>query len=726
MQAVSWSAALQGLGADLPAMTAFVVWESMILLAAVALTRWLSPAQEASSRPTAERVLAWLLIDLALQSVFGSAFGLLRFNSSSGYLFAAGATLALLHLRAPRRLLDDARTVHATLRLPRLPLNLGNIVLLAVALGFAAIVLSRGIMPTDEWDTLGDMNAMLRWIANEQTPYTVPNHYCASWHTTFLPGMVLLQSSLFNWWIALKVVIACGLGIWLLAQSLGLSHRLSLLLTANGLAITHLWTRPSGISSLKVDLPSAAGQVVALAMLALALRKGWSRLRAVLLILAAGLTWSRYNGPVLTIMLAGLAGLMFYEQLWQNRKRVLAWCGIAAVLLFVYAGHYYLKNLILFGNPMYPVRIQLLGISLPGELDLHKTTVLYHIANPDIWRLFFFPSSLKIKGVQLWLYSPLGMLFPITLAASLLIGAWTSLRGVLRLGRQRKLPGFILGLWVLAGWLLFVRTYYSAAKDDGALYIFRDNINSLRYAVGLLIVSEVFLVHLLNRWLLRFRGRWAALAPSVLLVISWASRVEILLFRQHRPAASFAELQPVFPILLLLLGGLVFWCQRIRAQQRRTWLIWIGALLVGLLAAPLIYDANRQCNWLRKWGELPQLLYDAAPTEIVYLTGDGDRFTTFPFAGRHLQHRFRTMSVQEFCQRPPTAASLDLVLWASKPPILQQLTPELQARVLSQGIPHVSLPAQLGHALESLGLREVYGNPQCAAWAKDTTVFAGP
>ncbi len=200
--------------------------------------------------------------------------------------------------------------------------------------------------------------------------------------------------------------------------------------------------------------------------------------------------------------------------LWLRRDQVRAHFGAAmgaagAILLLALATswHYYVHHVIAYGSPFYPVQINLGPIHLPGLADLSDTSIMYNLRNPELWRLFFLPAS----GV-----SVAGLIFPLILAGTLLLTTAQCVRAAFRWLRRRTPPGALdmAAFLILCGWMLYFRSALGAGGTAGDLRFVRSDLNSLRYAIGVLAASELYLAALFPRIAPSMGGRQPGEPPG--------------------------------------------------------------------------------------------------------------------------------------------------------------------------------------------------------------------
>jgi hypothetical protein len=154
---------------------------------------------------------------------------------------------------------------------------------------------------------------------------------------------------------------------------------------------------------------------------------------------------------------------------------------------------------------------------------------------------------------------------------------------------------------LLAGWFLYFRSVYSAGTDPGDIG-FVLGLNTIRYVIGVLAVSELLLVALL--W------RFPRLALS-LVVLNAASRAAILYAKL--PLGNF----PVATVIAVSVAvGAVF---LLLARYRLA--VVLAATLALVVGGPFIVERNR-AQWLTAWADMKPALAAARADSLGLLVYD--------------------------------------------------------------------------------------------------------
>lgn len=546
-------------------------------------------------RSGAERLALWLAFQILAAGLMAAVLTFARANSPASYWAVAAVGLllgVLLRREVPAVRLGG-------------PLGAGLV-------GMAAVLLGVVLKPVEEIDSLYNLHYVLGWYSNEFTPFRFAYNYVAFWELTYLPGLVLARSDAFLWFESLKAVAMVGLLLFVLGRELGLPERLAVLAPAALVTFPHLWNGPSGVATVKNDMIHAAGQV-AMALLCVRAAKGTlARVDTALFAVGAVFLSVKFSGPVLLTVGCLAALLVTYRKVWAHRREVLRAVTITAVVWFPTAGIYYLRNAVIYRNPFYPFEIDLILFRLPGRADLSYSAIWSNLGDLRLWRAFFWPEG----GL-----SPAGVLFPGILAV-LLVGSVAVCLGEVRLRLRGRSGSPVLAagaLYQLVVWGVYVRSIYSASGYPGDLAFVINDLNSLRYVEGALLVGELFLV-----WLLVAHHRFRV-AAALMLALNGASRLAQIVRRESDVDWAFAAaLAIVLVVAWSLLPGR-----------------WRWAVAGLLLLAGAIRIEQRRAAWLPHYQPLYVPVYELSRQKIYYLVEDEfsqQHCAHLPLAGRRLQH----------------------------------------------------------------------------------------
>jgi hypothetical protein len=605
---------------DLPqilfALLRFALWEAALFLLALRLTRFLG-----WTKPGPESWLAVLSIQITLESSVAGALFFAHWNSQAALWVFAALAAGLAVASRPRLRWEN-------LKAPVWP---------ALVAALAAPLVLLSFKPVENIDSINYLHYMIDWMANRTTPYTFATGYGPFAEMSFAPSWMVTRVDLFFPLIALKSVLLVGLGAWLVGKELGVRRDALMVTVLGSLAMRHYWFQHSGVPTLKNDAFQGAGEI----MLALAMLRGARRLGAAneireergpgvqdaaLIAFGAAFASAKYSG----VLFAAIAAVVL---LWQWRgfvrsrfPKALAMISAICGFWLVTSGHYYLHTFLLHLNPFYPFALNFAFIHLPGTADLSYTSILYSLHDPRLWQAVFLP-----RGV-----SPAGLLFPLVLAVGLLASAWFCARAVIRRD-PRDLRAW-LSFAILWGWLIYFRSMFSASASPGDLRYVLTDLNSLRYAEGILALTEVFLVSLLApRWKLAM-----ALAG-----LNAASRLWILY--RVLPFNVFPPATVIVCSVLVCLGAFAL----LRLGTRNA-LVASAAML--LFACPFLVERNR-VTWTTYWNGLKPPLAGLPPAELSEVAlSDGSMFAGHVVAaGNPVRAEVRSTPFEELAAMPATA-----------------------------------------------------------------------
>jgi hypothetical protein len=306
-----------------------------------------------------------------------------------------------------------------------------------------------------------------------------------------------------------------------------------------------------------------------------------------------------------------------------RRWAAAVWWAVPALLG---GGYWYLRNLIVAGNPL-PQATSLGPISLPHPERLQEGrpdfSIVHYATDWDVWREYFAPG----------LHQAFGAFWPLVLAAAIA-------GGLLALLRARDDVLRWMGAVALFGMVAYLFTPLSAAGAEGAPVGFGINI---RYAIPALLLGITLLpvaVGRLSGW-----REWTSLG-ALLVVLVITDRSDAVLRDPNRLFGL--ALATVF---VLVPAGLVWSARRLRPTGpagRFAWsLAGIGAALV-LLVLTIGYPVQR--HYLRErfgpGSEIPGMHLEAAYNWArekgdarIGIVGTTAGFLQYGFYGTDLSNR---------------------------------------------------------------------------------------
>jgi hypothetical protein len=616
-----------------------VLFEALTILAAVRAGRRFGVLDDEVDGPPLGAILI-TAGSLCVSALLATVFCFLHLNSVASYL--AGVTALLLGLSAPRPrdLADDVRWLwQRWSRLARDPLFRATALAAVVLLGPALLVCMRPLLDGDS--TLA-MGSVLTWCHNSATPYAFAFYgsYPTVWELCFVPGLVTSASDQWIWWVGLKAAFLLGAAACAIGRRLGLSRGISLLLALSVTALRPLWwPEASGVGTLKNDTIVAAGfLLIVLSLLELGERN--RRRNAVLMVLGCIWITAKFSGlaPAAPAVVVWF-GWMLWRRLMTPRAAA-GWAAAGAVAWLALSGHFYVHNLVAYHNPLYPAVLAVHGhVIAPGPYDLHGTSILHNIRDR------------RLPGIVADAPSRLGPAIWFSLVIALL-GAVATIGRALWPGRGRRCdwPGLVVSTFILCGWVWYASMYYSAGLQSGDLQ-YVQHLLTARYAMGPLVLTEVWSAVLLARW----TGH--EVAATVLAAFSLGGRWLVLGALLFGSLYGVADLVTTVLLTAVLLIG---WALARRAPLRGlpvlTAVVMTAAVLWG---APSVVERRREQGWEQTGGGRAWHSWaDRAPSRFGVIQAELGWAPVYRLAGRRLQHEALVYAAISDFERDPDPPAL--------------------------------------------------------------------
>ncbi len=292
-----------------------------------------------------------------------------------------------------------------------------------------------------------------------------------------------------------------------------------------------------------------------------AIAPGWA-------LAAAGLAAGLAAGTKVTVLAGVLALTVAAIALSPSGRR---WAAAAWWLIPVFAGSgfWYLRNLIVAGNPIPQVR-DLGPLSLPGpdrlQIGRPDFNVLHYATDTGVWREYFEPG----------LHQAFGALWPLVIGLGVAGALIALLRGP---GRAVRWSGGV-GLFAMAAYLA---TPLSAAGAEGAPVAFAINI---RFVIPALLLGLVLLP--LAPGLESRRRQWALMAALIVVMVV-----------TDRSDAVLRDPERLFGILVAVLAvGIPAALLYARSRGVAGGLVAAGAVALVAVTVAIGYPVQR--NYLRE------------------------------------------------------------------------------------------------------------------------------
>jgi len=416
-----------------------------------------------------------------------------------------------------------------------------------VTIGVIALVFAHWGLTTKDALDRGIFNFDSLWYHMPYATDMVQSHSVTGLHYTetvftnwFYPqnsellhatGILLIHRDTLSLFLNVAFLALSFLAAWCIGRPYGRGH-LTVVAAAIVLECHTLVVREPGAA--KNDLVAAALLLAAVAILVnarrahnpkVALPVGWP-------LAAAGLAVGLAVGTKSTAVAMAAALTLAVVVLAPTRRRWAAfgWWFIPALLG---GGYWYLRNLIVAGNPL-PQATSIGPISLPHPERLQEGrpnfNIVHYATDTGVWRHYFEPG----------LHQAFGSLWPLVIVAAIAGGLLALLRGGDKIVRWA-------GAVALFGLVAYVFTPLSAAGIDGAPVGFSINI---RYVIPPLLLGLVLLpvaIRRLDGW-----RQWTLLG-ALLLVLVVTDRSDAAL---RDPARTFGI--PLAFVLVVLPAALTW------------------------------------------------------------------------------------------------------------------------------------------------------------------------
>lgn len=612
----------------------FALWELLLILASLALLQSIRVEGRQAPLPKPEIFAVFLSINILLASLPPVLLSFLKLNYTAAYwvtgiLVLAGALLLRRFREAPLESRLDVQLLSGTG---------SGAWLLALSVGALIPGVFVGMKVPTDVDSYIYLDYLVEWMANRSTPYTFVGNYVPLWELCFLSEMVRGKGDLFFWALGLKPVILIGVVGYCLATLAGLPCRLAALSSVSLLSFWQFWAGASGVGSLKNDMLYNAGLLLVIYVLTKRSAGRAGPLDGYLFTAGTIFGAVKFSGPVFLAGALAFYAVLHWRDWWRKpgltaevKSRLRPVLAIGGAW-FAFVGHYYWKNLLLYGNLFGTFQVKAMGIGLKGTRDYSQTSILSSIGDRRLWEIFLLPGG----GL-----SPAGLWFPVVLAAGFLVGGGVLLEGLIRRFQGRSLAPerLLLAGLPLLGWFVYFASYFSGSAVPGDLLYVKYDLSTMRYATAALFTTEVLLMHLLLA---------GGVSEALLLAagaVNFLTRLRLLSLRMWYP-----------PKALLLIAGLcltvaaVVWAvSRVRSDGRRLALACLLPLLAVALGGPFVVQKTVAVV-PHYWQPVFHLVRDLPPSTVFLVTNTGpyrDWPHAFPGMGKRFQNQVRTGTESE-------------------------------------------------------------------------------
>ena len=635
------------------AILSFVAFEVAVFFMSVRLT-YLALEWRGAELSGMARIVAWTAGAVVVSS---SISGILAFNGLHEPLHYGVVGLAFLlasHAGAPAGIRAYARWLKCALG--SIADNLPRWQALAV-FSVAAPFLLMVIRPTDETDSLFNLQFMLDWLYGGRDPYWMNAHNPSFWELSYLPSVILGDGDHFFWTTSLKTVLLIGAVNYMLGRKLGIPRNLCWPACLAGCMFFLLWYNPSGLGTIKTDMVFAAG-VSLLVYGIVCTAHGHRRPGLIWWTLGAVFVLTKLSG-VGVLAVALLILVVFARKKPARLRRGAVYACAAFLVVLGTSGHYYVQSMVEYGNPFYPHSVGVFGVGFQSATDrFSDTSIMSSIGDERLWGYLLEPRNVFAAGI----------LYPAVAAFGIFGTTAIVIYNMAAYAKKRRFDriSVAVSLFLLLTWLIYLFHYGGASHVPGDLaYI--STLASLRYVEGTFIITELFLVYAL------LKARVRPVLIYVVVGINLAAKITYLgsrslyggfsndiagdlVLRAGYFVARSQDLDyflPVVPVVAVAFLTLLVYRSKSRLLKATT----LSALIMAAFwTAPGVLDQNRQ-EWLPWYnGSVMHVHYDEPATIYTVrgeLVGGGQKLwpLTYPWKGNAFQHDVEVIQLDGILER---------------------------------------------------------------------------
>jgi len=615
---------------DISDIILLIIYESFIIFSSIRITYFVTKKFQGKIL-TAELVVAWISIGLVLNFIISSIFSFLQYNGIMQYLLTSFLIVLILHIDKKSQLIIYKNYLAKTFNSIYTKMFDWKIIIIVSAL---VPLILFSMRPISDADSLVFLNRMFEYIFNASTPYSSAWNYVPVWELSYLPAMIVTSSDNFFWLNSFKPLIIIGIASYLIGREIKLPKYLILISIFSSILFFKIWITGAGnIGTLKNDYIIAAAVLLIIFSMIRSFRSDFDRLTYVFFSIGLVFLTIKFSG----IALGFLAILVFIfinkNKILKNKKEITFWIFFIISFIFLTTGHYYLKNIVEYGNPFWPTTIEIMDYYLPGTREISSTSIYENLENEDVWKAFFSTSKISIGG----------LFFPVLVAFGFVgtLGVITVM--AIRYLKTRKIEPAILviSFFIFVTWILYIITPFSAGQGGNLQFLVTSELASTRYIIGTLFLTELFFTFIL----------WRLKVPKMIIfsfvAINTISRYWILL----NNSGITRVVDPWFVLYpLVFLAGSFLFIKYSKKFLSKT--VFIGVLFIMILIlSPNIVEANRE-GWLPWWKNVVSY-FSELPSAEIFLIREPDSSTglikvrTYPIYGSDFQHSINVGNIEE-------------------------------------------------------------------------------
>jgi len=555
----------------------FLFWEFSLSFLALSITCW-SQKRNQSEDKFVYTITISLALKLWLVAVISQTFSFWgRINTNKLFFVAIISFLvglSVFYFSSPNRT-NYFRNYH----------NQGysylSIWIFFMILSFLPLI-TGWVNPIVEVDSILQSNYIFQMIEGKISPFDFPMNYVALWECSYIPGFILGGSIKYYAFTSLQAIVLFGFAAFLLARIVGMSIFPSVLTSLVALSSGQLWdNEPTGIGTLKNDIIAASGLLLVLLSFLQILQQRTVNL-SLSLLLISGLSFIsvKFSGLVHVGLILLVIFLLHYRKIKSLDIKSVGFLLLIFIGNILGSGIYYIHNLIINKNPIYPFKLNLGILNLPGFFSPEGTRIIDYIGESELWKKFFE-------------FTPQTGIF----TSFFILSIWI-LAGLLifhkKLNFFMKNTNHLFFLIYIAFflWVFFLQTPWSAGIIENP-YAYLWQHNSFRYMLGGIQLSLTIIVAIiisLGRYF-----RWLGIGVLILELIGR------LAYNYHNVMVlkgeflDFPGMKSMLPVILVIF--LFSFLLNIR-------LVWVGIvfILVFVFLSPEFYEKNK--NRIFEWGDL--------------------------------------------------------------------------------------------------------------------------